>query len=135
MMGPLVPSATGRRYQHVSGRRFAIFSTVGGWLSLGVTTRVVRAFPRYRDEWVSITGPSRQPRVSAGIPTRYVPPQQASTAARTSALLPSRQSATTSLNGSTPFWKSARTIAPANWGLVWKARFSGTWHVVRRFAY
>src|SRR4029450_848072 len=114
-MGPLVPSETVRRYQPVSGRRFALISTVGGWPSLGVTLRFVRAFPRYRYEWVAITGPWSQPRVSAGIATREVTPQQASTAARKSALWPSRQSATTYLTGSTPSWKSVRTIAPANW--------------------
>src|SRR5262249_20946483 len=115
VMGPLVPSDTVRRYQHVVGSAWANAATVLGGV-LVTATRLVRGSPLEREVCVVVASGWSQHRVSAGVATNATVPTQASQAVQKSGLLPSRQHATIDLNGSTPPWWSAWTIAAANCG-------------------
>jgi hypothetical protein len=86
--GPLVPSDPVRRYQQASGRLLAIAATEGGVRSLAAPCRLVRPAPRERYGVVSMTGPSSQARVSAGLATQETRSTERSTASRNAALLP-----------------------------------------------
>src|SRR5215468_1693524 len=130
-MGPLVPSATVRRYQNVAGIARANSATVLGGVAV-TATRFVRCAPLEVYVWGMVASGWGQPRVSAGVATNATVPTQASHAAQKSGLLPYRQSATIYLNGSISAWWSSSTIAAANWGLLCHVTSSGSLHVVRR---
>src|SRR4029434_6647955 len=130
-MGPLVPSATVRRYQNVAGSAWANAATVLGGVSV-TAPRLVRCFPLEVDVCVVVASGWSHPRVSAGVATNATVPTQASHAAQKSGLLPYRQSATIYLNDSMPAWWSPCTIAAANWGLLCHTTSCGILHFVRR---
>src|SRR5215467_4035406 len=130
-MGPLVPSATVRRYQNVAGIAWANAATVLGGVSV-TATRFVRCAPLWVDVCQGVASGWSQPRVSAGVAMNATVPTQASQAAQKSGLLPYRQSATIYLNDSTPAWCSPCTIAAANWGLLCHTTSDGSLHFVRR---
>src|SRR5262245_13451821 len=133
-MGPLVPSDTVRRYQHVVGSAWANAATVLGGV-LVTATRVVRGSPLEVEVCVVVASGWSQHRVSAAVATNATVPTQASHAAQKSGLLPYRQSATIYLNGSISAWWSAWTIAAANWGLLCHTTSSGSLHLARRAWY
>src|SRR4029434_9739564 len=112
-MGPLVPSATVRRYQNVAGSAWANAATVLGGVSV-TAPRLVRCFPLEVDVCVVVASGWSHPRVSAGVATNATVPTHASQAAQKSGLLTQSTSATIYLNGKPPAWWIACTMAAAN---------------------
>jgi len=87
-IGPLVPSATVRRYQREGRRRCATASTVSAGSANGASTPLGRPWPLDVEVLSKVAGRWSPPRVSAGRDTKEGTPTQASSAARPSGLWP-----------------------------------------------